>query len=437
MDPHENFKAKFIKKIPVKALILPIHLIKLITSTYKEFLLNIPKHPSILKELLPNNCKKLILKTDLSKTPFESWPENFKSFLTSNKISIQDHELTFTYENYSLNEILQEVLPKDVTIPSGFENIGTIAHLNLLKNQLPYKNIIAQVLLDKNTAIKTVVNKTDALSNTFRTPELEILAGVPNLETEVKEGKCLFQVEYDKVYWNSKLQAERERMLDLFKENDVILDLFCGVGPLSVRAAKKNCFVIANDLNPHCYKYLKLNVSKNNVTSKVVCFNMDARECFRKVVDGQPNEINTKIPSNLKYFNHVYMNLPGDAITFLDMFYGFFKNSDKNWENKELPLIHVYSFSESDEEKSKDILTKRIKEILPNFDNKDMTCFHSIRDVSVHKKMFGITFRLSKADALGIVPKEKEKKVEEFAKDKEENKSEDYGDLIKKKIKTD
>jgi len=40
------------------------------------------------------------------------------------------------------------------------------------------------VLLDKNPKLKTIVNKTEALSNEYRTPVLEIIAGDHNLETE-------------------------------------------------------------------------------------------------------------------------------------------------------------------------------------------------------------------------------------------------------------
>lgn len=45
-------------------------------------------------------------------------------------------------------------------------------------------------------------------------------------------------------------------MLKKFKPGDTLCDMFCGVGPLAVRAAQKGVYVLANDLNPECYKYL-------------------------------------------------------------------------------------------------------------------------------------------------------------------------------------
>lgn len=45
-------------------------------------------------------------------------------------------------------------------------------------------------------------------------------------------------------------------MLTKFKNGDVLCDMFCGVGPLAIRAAKIGVKVLANDLNPDCYTYL-------------------------------------------------------------------------------------------------------------------------------------------------------------------------------------
>jgi tRNA G37 N-methylase Trm5 len=35
------------------------------------------------------------------------------------------------------------------------------------------------------------------------------------------------------------------------KKGECLADIFCGTGPLAVRAARKGLFVIANDLNPY------------------------------------------------------------------------------------------------------------------------------------------------------------------------------------------
>lgn len=53
-------------------------------------------------------------------------------------------DLQITYDHYSIHDILQAVLPIEETkdIPSSFEIVGHIAHVNLREEQLPYKELI-------------------------------------------------------------------------------------------------------------------------------------------------------------------------------------------------------------------------------------------------------------------------------------------------------
>ena len=62
-------------------------------------------------------------------------------------------------------------------------------------------------------------------------------------------------------------------MLKNFKKVETLLDLFCGVGPMSCRAALQGVYVLANDLNPECHKYLNINIKKNKVTNLIKSFN--------------------------------------------------------------------------------------------------------------------------------------------------------------------
>ena len=57
-------------------------------------------------------------------------------------------------------------------------------------------------------------------------------------------------------------------MIDKFAREDLVADVFAGVGPFAVPAARKGCAVLANDLNPSSYKYLTQNVAEN----KVCCY---------------------------------------------------------------------------------------------------------------------------------------------------------------------
>nr|GMD56187.1 tRNA (guanine(37)-N1)-methyltransferase 1 [Ipomoea batatas] len=156
-------------------------------------------------------------------------------------------------------QVLEAVLPEGMIVPSSFETVGHIAHLNLRDEHLPYKKLIAKVVLDKNKArIQTVVNKIDAIHSDYRTMQLEILAGNHSLVTRVIENGVHFHVDLATVYWNSRLATERQRLLSSFTHDDVG-DVFAGVlAHVAISSARRvNMYI--NDLNPQAVEYMEKN----------------------------------------------------------------------------------------------------------------------------------------------------------------------------------
>ena len=142
-----------------------------------------------------------------------------------------------------------------------------VVHLNLRPENFPYKTLIAQVILDKVPQARTVINKIDDVgsSNIFRTFDYEVLAGDPDLNVEIREEDCIFHFDYSKVYWNSRLNTEHRRVIDLFQPGEAVCDVMAGVGPFAVPAGRKRCWVMANDLNPHSFDSLKEAIQTNHV----------------------------------------------------------------------------------------------------------------------------------------------------------------------------
>jgi tRNA (guanine37-N1)-methyltransferase len=87
------------------------------------------------------------------------------------------------------------------------------------------------------------------------------------MNVEISEGNCIFKFDYSKVYWNSRLQTEHKRLVDLFEPGEVVCDVMAGVGPFAVPAGKKGVFVWANDLNPDSVESMR-----DAVVSNKVCF---------------------------------------------------------------------------------------------------------------------------------------------------------------------
>ena len=203
--------------------------------------------------------------------------------------------------------------------------------MNLTGKLFDFRYLIGQVVLEKNPIIRSVVTKIGQIESTFRFYDLDCIAGDDStFETELLEDKVKFKVDVSRVYWCSKLGSERNRMIDkILKKGEVLCDMFCGIGPLAVKSAvKKQIKVIANDLNPACYEYLQKNIKQNKVEKLVVPFNMDARAFVKKVVASSKDPKQTEIPEDFLRFDHCYMNLPVDAVEFLDAFIGLFKDAN-------------------------------------------------------------------------------------------------------------
>merc|ERR1711916_426479 len=125
------------------------------------------------------------------------------------------------------------------------------------------------------------------------------------------------------------LSTEHGRLVDSFTPDDVIADMFAGVGPFALPAARMGAIVHANDLNPSSAQALEANAKANGVANKLTAYNMDGRDFIRSLIaDAVP-------------FTQVAMNLPAIAPEFLDVFVGAF--SPLHYPS--LPRIHCYCFS--------------------------------------------------------------------------------------------
>ncbi|EEQ36691.1 hypothetical protein CLUG_00814 [Clavispora lusitaniae ATCC 42720] len=354
-------------------------------------------------------------------------------------VSIKPYVLTLDYSFWKADDILNAVLPENLLdeIPTGFAQAGHIAHLNLRSEFKPYGPLIGQVILDKNSKIETVVDKVDSIGTKFRTFKMKILAGKDDFIVEQSESGCKFRFDFSSVYWNSRLSTEHERLITQFQPNEVVGDVFAGVGPFAVPAGKKNVLVLANDLNPESYKYLKENISLNNVQQFVQPYNYDGREFIResprillewaksegkvqktktikrRKVDPQTKEkITTKdvevtsvpIP---KFFTNYVMNLPDSALTFLDEFVGLYsrfpevEEAVKNDPDFKLPIINVHCFekySPTETEPSMEELHRRVHAKIVKLIGFEAPfekfSFHLVRKVSPTKPMFCVTFEL-------------------------------------------
>lgn len=294
----------------------------------------------------------------------------------------------------------------------------------LIKNLTFILDIIffkkGQVLLDKNSPqIKTVVNKTNTIHDVFRFFKMEVIAGENNLYTSVKQDGCIFEFDFSKVYWNSRLQTEHSRLVEFFDSDDVVCDMFAGVGPFAIPAAKKGCTVYGNDLNPASYEALLKNAKLNHVEDKIHAFNMDGRDFVRKIVQlslplSSSSSTTEQSSKSLRPFTHVVMNLPASAVEFVDVFQGLYSKR----RHALLPMIHCYCFSKSESpgDDAKEQVEKKLGRRLTS-----QFYIHCVRDVAPKKVMVCVSFKLPESIAFAD--------VSEICKDDSKRQRDDSGKL--------
>ncbi|CAF3490186.1 unnamed protein product [Rotaria sp. Silwood1] len=348
--------------------------------------------------------------------------------------------ITLTYVNYSIDQIIKAILPDDlgkdkpINTGSGYSLIGHIAHFNLKDEVLPYKHIIAQVVLDKLSNVKTVVNKLHEIDSVYRNFELEILAGEPNTIVKCRESKAIFQFDFAKVYWNPRLSTERERIVNILHHNDLVFDVFAGVGPFVVPALMLGCTVYGNDINPESFKWMTINL-KNNQSKKssnqYYVFNLDGREFLRTIVlpriESYQQEVKNDSEKKWCLSNNkivILMNLPDIALTFLDVLPEWLSTNIEEKEQWILP-IHIYCYTFSKADNRDEDIRMRLKSILPNINDEQITC-RFVRQVAPNKDMMCVRIVFFN-----------KKNSDEMLSTEKINKEDDEGEVPAKRFKQD
>ncbi|CCF60581.1 hypothetical protein KAFR_0K02270 [Kazachstania africana CBS 2517] len=456
-------KSFFIQKIPLCVVRFPDPKnISVFSKQFKQYILRVPRIPHVIKlrqlqDVDPSSesktlacdngiVEKGVLLTD-SLNHVDEINERLSPealiFLKETNADVLPYEYVLDYDFWKAEEILRAVLPKEYLdeIPTGFTITGHIAHLNLRNEFKPYDSLIGQVILDKNNKIETVVDKVSSIATKFRTFPMKIIAGKNDLIVEQKESNCTFKFDFSKVYWNSRLHTEHDRLVTkYFKTGEVVCDVFAGVGPFAVPAGKKEVIVLANDLNPESFKYLQENIDNNKVGELVKPFNLDGGQFIRKSVDllkelieshenGQiklaikkqrkrhkknnDSEIKTAVAPQPQFkiipipreISHFVMNLPDSAIEFLGNFVGLYSQEPQERDDRKMPWIHVHCFEKygNDEEPSNEELHSRVhRRILESMQTTEdilplkNLLFHLVRKVSPTKPMYCISFQLPK-----------------------------------------
>ncbi len=226
----------------------------------------------------------------------------------------------------SLAEALENYLtPEELElVPRSYDLIGDIAVLEIPDELSKHKEIIGKTFHEVHRNFSTVLAKKGAISGATRVREYQCLSGEDRTDTIHIEYGCRLAVDLSKAYFSPRLLEEHNRIAQLVKENEFVVDMFCGVGSFPIHIAKqRRAHIVAIDINPDAIKLLNKSMKLNRLLGTIEPIVGDAKDY-----------------SQTHVADRVIMNHPSGAFNFV---------SDACRILKPRGVLHYYDFMGGDD----------------------------------------------------------------------------------------
>ncbi len=220
-----------------------------------------------------------------------------------------------------LQERLRDSLPPEklTLLPSGFQQIGDKAILTLKSELYEFKEDISREILELFKKIRGVYLKTGAVIGVYRTPQIEFIAGADEPEIIHREHGISYKFDLKKIMFSKGNINERARIAQLVEPNEIIFDLFAGIGYFSliIGQTKKPRKIYAFELNPTAYHYLVENIKLNHINEeKEIIFPIlgDSKSEPLKLTDKADRVIMGILPAPREHIDTVFKIIKNPAI---------------------------------------------------------------------------------------------------------------------------
>jgi tRNA wybutosine-synthesizing protein 2 len=249
-------------------------------------------------------------------------------------------------------------------LPSSYQMVGTVLLLKLHKINAGEKRRVAKAILSLLPYVKTVC-EIEKIESELRVPRVRKLAGNGTV-TMHKEHGILYRLDASKIMFSKGNLFERRRLLDKVKKNEVIVDMFAGIGYFSLAVAERAARVYAIEKNPVAFAYLKENIRLNKKKNVCPLLGDNRRIDLNSVAD---RVIMGYFPNTEKFLPVAIRMLKGKGIIHYHNIY----RKEELWD---APARHIKkAFNQA----SYRILEKRaVKSVSPN------TC-HVVLDIAVKR----------------------------------------------------
>lgn len=205
-----------------------------------------------------------------------------------------------------LKELLQERLDSLELgkLSSSFDIIGTIAIIKIPESLTSKRKLIADALIEEIRPVKSVFCQVSAIEGDYRLRKLELISGENSPITVYKEHGCTFKVDVINTYFSPRLSTERLRIAKLTEPNEVIMNMFGGVGTFSIVISRynKSAKVYSIDSNPIATDMCRQNIEINKLTRNVIPVLGDAEQVIHKSLKGVAKRVLMPLPEKARDF---------------------------------------------------------------------------------------------------------------------------------------
>ena len=227
--------------------------------------------------------------------------------------------------------------------------------------------------MEQVKSAKSVFYQSSSVEGEFRTRDLEILAGDDKTETEYRESGCRFVVDVKKVFFSPRLSSERIRIAELVNDDEVVVNMFGGIGMFSIIAAKKKkCTVYNIDINPDAAKLCKKNIALNKLAGNVITIHGDALKVIKNQLENKSDRTLMLLPEKSdEFLNSAVLTTKSNGV----IHYYSHIHADKKLDAPKLSELH---FIEKIPLKSTILKSKIVRPVGPRF-------YQTVVDVRIEK----------------------------------------------------
>lgn len=126
----------------------------------------------------------------------------------------------------------------------------------------------AREFLRKFARIKTICMRAGVIYGKLRKPRIKAVASRTKKGKTItihKENRILYKIDVAKIMFAKGNVNERHRIVKIAKPDEIVADMFAGIGYFSLPLAKKVKQIYSIELNPVSYRYLLENIALNKL----------------------------------------------------------------------------------------------------------------------------------------------------------------------------